>query len=185
MNGLFGGLIFLLGGFLAGLGSAIAAIELYSSAPIEPGSPWHSWDISASNRARPYALDHFLMAGRFPPAAGQMREFAAEAASDGGTLTGVCSYFLVAKTAPSLWWTMGIFASGSTGLAPNAVITADTAVVESDGSLRLAVSRLPVSGNWIRPPSTAEFTLLYTISEPSSNLSREPLPLFTIEQSGC
>lgn len=185
MNGVFSGLIFLLGGFLAGLGSAIAAIELYSSVPIEPGSPWHSWDISASNKARPYALDHYLMAGRFPPATGQMREFAARAASDGEALNGACSYILVTKTAQSLWWTMGVFGSGSTSLAPNSVITADTAIIESDGSLRLAVSRLPSSGNWIRPPSPSEFTLLYTIAEPSSNLSRGPLPMFTIERNGC
>jgi len=185
VNGFFSGFIFLLGGFLAGLGSAIAAIELFSAVPIEPESPWHSWDISASNRIRPYALDHYLMAGRFPPAAGQMREFAAKAANDGAALNGACSYLLMAKTAPSLWWTMGVFASGSTGFAPNAVITADTAVVESDGSLRLAVSRLPASGNWIKSSSSTEFTLLYTIAEPSSNFSREPLPLFTIERSGC
>lgn len=185
MNGVFSGSIFLVGGFLAGLGSAIAAIELYSATPVEPGSPWQSWDISLGNRARPYALDHYLIDGRFPPAAGQMREFAANAASDGGALNGACSYVLSAEVAPSLWWTIGIFSSGSSTLVPNAVITADTAVVESDGSLRLAVSRTASSGNWIRPPSAGGFTLLYTIAEPSSNLSRSPLPLFTIERSGC
>lgn len=185
MNGLFSGLIFLLGGFLAGLGSAIAAIEFYSAVPVELGSPWQSWDISANNNARPYALDHYLMAGRFPPAAGQMREFAANTANDGNSLTGACSYMLVANPAPPLWWAIGIFSSGTSSPITNGVISADTAVIEGDGSLRLAVSRFPASGNWIRPPSATEFTLLYTIAEPSSDLFRGSTPMFTIERSGC
>lgn len=185
MKGIVNGSLFLVAGVLAGLASAIAAIELYSATPVEPASPWLSWDVSPGSKVRPYALDHYLMAGRFPPAAGQMREFAAQEASDGGTLNGSCNYVLAAKAAPTLWWTMAVFAGGSSGPAPNAVITADTAVAENDGSLRLSVSRLPASGNWIRPPSTNNFTLLYTIAEPSSNLSQGPLPMFTIERSGC
>lgn len=185
MIGIVNGLLALVAGILAGLASAVAAIELYSATPVEPESPWLGWDVSAGSKVRPYALDHYLMAGRFPPAAGQMREFAAKKASDGGALNGACSYVLKATPAPALWWTVAALSSGSSGPTPNAVITADTAVAENDGSLRLAVSRMPMSGNWIRPPSTNEFTLLYTIAEPSSNSSRGPLPMFTIERSGC
>jgi hypothetical protein len=185
MIGFIYGSIFLVAGALAGLASAVAIIELYSATPIEPESPWLSWDVSTESKIRPYALDHYLMAGRFPPAAGQMREFAAQRASDGGVLSGACNYVLVAKTAPSLWWTLAAFSSNDSSDAANAVITADTAVTESDGSIRLAVSPLPTSGNWIRPPAVSGFTLLYSIAEPSSNLSRGPLPTFSIERSGC
>ncbi|MBC8036283.1 MAG: DUF1214 domain-containing protein [Rhizobiales bacterium] len=185
MNGILHGFIFLLAGALAGLASAVAAIELYSANPVEPASPWHSWDVSPNSKVRPYALDHYLMAGRFPPAAGQMREFAAQQASDGAALNGACNYVLAAKAAPTLWWTLAVFSSGNSTAAPNAVITADTAITEGDGSLRVAVSRSPSSGNWVRLQSAEGFTLLYTIAEPSSNLSRGPLPMFTIERSGC
>ncbi len=185
MNGIVNGLLALVAGIMAGLASAVAAIEFYSATPVGPESPWLSWDVSADSNVRPYALDHYLMAGRFPPAAGQMREFAAQKASDGSALNGSCSYVLTANPAPTLWWTVSVSSSGSSGTAPNAVITADTAITETDGSLRLAVSRMPVSGNWIRPSSTNDFTLLYTIAEPSSNFSRGPLPMFIIERSGC
>lgn len=185
MNGILNGLLAIVAGIMAGLASAVAAIELYSATPVGPESPWASWDISADSKARPYALDHYLMAGRFPPAAGQMREFAAQTASDGSALNGTCSYILTANPAPSLWWTVSVTSSGSSGPTPNAVITADTAVTENDGALKVSVSRMPVSGNWIRPPSASDFTLLYTIAEPSSNFSRGPLPMFTIERSGC
>ena len=185
MNGFINGSIFLAAGALAGLASAVATIELYSATPVEPASPWQSWDVSPGSKIRPYALDHYLMAGRFPPAAGQMREFAAQKASDGGALNGACNYVLAAKAAPPLWWTLAAFSGSSSNAVSNTVITADTAVIESDGSIRLAVSRSPVSGNWIKPPSASSFTLLYTIAEPSSSLSREPLPMFAIERSGC
>jgi hypothetical protein len=185
LNGIVNALLSVVAGILAGLASAVAAIELYSATAVAPESPWLSWDISADSKVRPYALDHYLMAGRFPPAAGQMREFSAQKASDGSALDGTCGYTLTVSPAPALWWTMSVSSSGSTGIAPNAVITADTAIAENDGSLRIAVSRMPVSGNWIRPPSTNDFTLLYMIAEPSSNFSRGPLPMFTIERSGC
>jgi hypothetical protein len=183
VNGIVNGSIFLVAGALAGLASAVAAIEYYSATPVEPKSPWHSWDVSPGNKVRPYALDHYLMAGRFPPSMGQMREFSAREASDGGALSGACNYVLSASAAPSSWWTVSVFTSGNPG--SNAVITADMAVIESDGSLRLTVSRSPASGNWIRPPSTGGFMLLYTIAEPSSNLARGPFPMFTIERSHC
>ncbi len=184
MKGILDGSIFLVAGALAGLASAIAVIEFYSATPVEPGSPWRSWDVSPDSNVRPYALDHFLMAGRFPPAAGQMREFSAHATSE-GVLSGTCNYLLTAKQAPSLWWTLAVFSSESSGPAHNTVLTADTAVTESDGSLRVAVSRSPSTGNWIRPPSASGFTILYTIAEPSSDLSRGPPPMFAIERSGC
>jgi hypothetical protein len=185
MKGFINGTVFLVAGALLGLGTAVAAIELYSATPVDPASPWVSWDVSPSSKIRPYALDHYLMAGRFPPAAGQMREFAAQRTDDGKALSGACSYVLVAKTAPPLWWTLAAFSGNSSSETANAVMTADTAVTESDGSIRLAVSPTPVSGNWIKPPPVSGFTLLYTIAEPSSNLARAALPSFAIERNGC
>ncbi|MGH6854247.1 MAG: DUF1214 domain-containing protein [Aestuariivirga sp.] len=185
MYGIVNGSIAVTAGALAGLASAVAAIELYSATPVEPASPWHSWDVSADSNIRPYALDHYLMSGRFPPAAGQMREFSTNRASDGATLNGACDYVLVAKAAPATWWTLAAFSGSSSSAPSNAVITADMAVAESDGSIRLSVSRSPASGNWIRPSSSSGFTLLYTIAEPSSSRSRAPLPMFAIDRSGC
>jgi hypothetical protein len=185
MKGILSGSIFLVAGALLGLGSAVAAIELYSATPVDPASPWVSWDVSPTSKIRPYALDHYLMAGRFPPAAGQMREFAAQRTDDGAVLSGACSYVLVAKIAPPIWWTLAAFSGNSPSKAANAVITADTAVAESDGSIHLAISQTPVSGNWIKPPPVSGFTLLYTIAEPSSNLARAALPVFAIERNGC
>ncbi len=184
MNTIFGGSLFLLAGILAGFASAAVIIESYGAAPIEPGSPWQSRDNAPGSAGHPYARDHFLLAGRFPPAAGQMREFSAARSGDGNVLNGRCDYVLTAKSAPPLWWSVVSY-SGSAQATATSVMTADMAVAESDGSIRLAVSRVPQSGNWIRPPSAGGFTLLFTIARPSPNLSDGTLPLFTIDRSGC
>ncbi|HUR44066.1 MAG TPA: DUF1214 domain-containing protein [Aestuariivirga sp.] len=184
MSGIVNGSLAVAAGILAGLASAVAAIELYSATPVDSAGPWRSWDVSSSSKIRPYALDHYLMSGRFPPAAGQMREFSTHRTSDGSTLNGACDYLLVAKTAPALWWTLAAFSDDATP-GSNAVITADTVIAENDGSIRLIVSHSPANGNWIRPSSAGNFTLLYTIAEPSSDFARAALPMFTVERVGC
>jgi hypothetical protein len=179
------GLLLLLAGAAAGVASAVAAIELYGQTPVGPGSPWQSWNLSPAASAYPYALAHYLLAGRFPPATGQLREYSAQRSDDGGVLTTVCEYTLVATPQASQWWSVAAFSSAGNGGGSNAVITADTAVAEANGSLKIVVSRNPSSGNWVRPPATGAFTLLYTVAEAGAAQSPQSAPSFTIGRSKC
>ena len=58
-------------------------------------------------------------------------------------------------------------------------------VTESDGSVRVAVSRNPSSGNWIRPPESGAFTLLFTVAETAATQQPQSAPSFTIGRSKC
>ena len=185
MKKAIGGSMFLAVGALAGIASAMIGIDQAGTMSLAPGSPWQSWELSPASRAHPYVLAHYLMAGRLPPASGQMREFAAQRSDDGGVLTPVCTYLLVAKPAPGQWWSMATTSAGATDTGSNGVITADTAIAETDGIVRLAVSRQPSGGNWVRAPATGAFTLLYTLADASPGDAHPEIPAFSIDRSGC
>lgn len=185
MRRMIGGSLFLTAGALAGMASAVSAIELYGATPAAPGSVWQSWEVTGRSGAHPYTLAHFLMSGRFPPAAGQMREFSAQRASDGSILTAGCQYVLTAKPAPAHWWSIALSASGATAASANTIMTSETAIAEYDGTLKLTVSRSPASGNWVRPPVAGGFTVLFTVAEPSPTQPLTGPPGFTIERGAC
>ena len=185
MRNLAIGPLCLLAGGLVGLASAMMAIELYGASPARPGSPWQRWDATPSKPAYPYALDHFLLAGRLPPATGQMREFSAGRDGGGATLTARCDYVLMAEAGPRQWWSMAVVSAGGGAIAANAFIAADTTVAEHDGAVTITVSRHPAGGNWIRPTTDGGFTLLYTLAEPSPGQPAGPAPLFGIDKRGC
>lgn len=185
MRRIIGGGLFLVAGAVAGLASAVSAIEIYGAGSTEAGSVWQSWDVSAVDDAHPYSLAHFLMAGRFPPATGQVREYSTRYATDGSSLSANCEYVLTAKSAPVEWWSIAAYASGLAVGSANATITSDSAIAEHDGSMKLTVSRFPASGNWLRPPVAGGFTLLYTVAVPSPSQSKGRFPVFTIERGKC
>jgi hypothetical protein len=185
MRRIIGSLLFLAAGALAGTASAVWAIELYGAGEIAPGNGWQSWNVSSVNNDHPYSIAHFLMAGRFPPASGQMREFSAQRSSDGRILSAGCDYVLAAKSTPGGWWSVAAYASGVASPPLNSIITSDTAIAEHDGSLRLTVSRVPAGGNWLRPPVSGGFVLLYTVAEPSPSQSHGVVPQFAIERGKC
>jgi hypothetical protein len=179
------GTLYLTLGALAGVASALAAFDSIGSYQAEKGSPWHVWDVSTSDAAHPYALAHFLTAGRLPPETGQMREFVAQRSSDGSVLDAACRYVLTAA-GPSLphWWSL--LATSGRGLRQDtAFLASDTAVAESDGRMRVTVSREPASGNWIEAPARGAFSLIFTAADPSTVSGRRTPPSFTISQVGC
>ncbi|MFT3989729.1 DUF1214 domain-containing protein [Aestuariivirga sp.] len=183
MRRTFGGPIIVALGALAGLASAGAAITFLGVEPAVKGGPWDYRDIAPTDKASPYTLGHYLIGGRVPPASGQMRELQATRDNSGNTLDGDCDFILEAKQAPTLWWS--IAATSGPARDPRGVISSDTAVAEADGRVVITVSRLPQTGNWLRPPSGSDYTLLYTIATPSAASSTAALPLFTITKGGC
>jgi hypothetical protein len=182
---LMGGHMFIVAGILVGVASAVGSIGVIGASPVAPGNPWQAWQISPNSRAQPYAMAHYLLEGRFPPATGQMQEFTAQRSSDGGVLVAACTYVLVAQRAPTQWWSMAAISGSAVGLSVNFVQSSETAVAEPDGSLRIVVARLPQPGNWLQAPQAGAFGLLYTVADSSAGLHPERPPAFTIERRGC
>jgi hypothetical protein len=178
-------LMIMAAGALAGMASAVWSIELYGSGRAAPGSTWQSWDVSSDNGSHPYSMAHFLMAGRFPPAEGEMLEFSTQQASDGSALSGRCDYLLTVKQAPTGWWSIAAYAAGVTSPPFNSVITSDTIIAEHDGTVKLSVSRSPTGGNWVEPPVPGGFVLLYTVAEPAPSQSAGVVPQFTVQKAKC
>lgn len=179
------GSAYLVAGAVVGLSSAIWAVDYYGSATADADSIWQSWDFVGRNNANPYSLAHYLISGRLPPAAGQMREFSAQRSSDGAPLDAACSYELFSDPAPDGWWSMAAYATGKTDQRSDGLITADTTINEHDGSLRVTVAPRPAGGNWVRSPGSGSFSILYTVSESSPSQVVVTSPLFTIERNGC
>lgn len=180
-----GGTLYLTLGALAGLVSALAGIESFGSYAAEKDRPWQVWNLSQSGGAHPYALAHFLAEGRLPPATGQMREFLAQRSDDGNVLAAECHYLLTSTgdTTPR-WWSL-LAASGRGERRAGSILSSGSAVAENDGTIYVAVSRQPQSGNWIEAPASGAFTLIYTAADPAEVSRNRAPPPFTITRIGC
>jgi hypothetical protein len=176
---------FVAGGLLVGLASALGGVAVWGAAPVVASNPWQTWDISPASRAYPYALAHYLLAGRFPPATGQMREYTAHRSNDGGVLASACTYVLAATKPPAQWWSVAALSGGSIVSSAAAIQSAQSAVTEADGSLRITISRQPAPGNWLEAPQAGSFSLLYTEAESSASFHAAGAPVFTITRSNC
>jgi hypothetical protein len=171
-------------GALGGYLSATAAIGSFGASLAAAGSQWQHWDISLAAPAHPYAVAHYLLAGRFPPPSGQIVEFTADRDSDGNPIDGDCVYTVTGKPVASRWWSIAIPQSGSD---TNPVITAEAAVLDANGLLTVTMSRYPVPGNWLKPATGSNYSLIYAVSasEAASEASAGGPPPFTVKQTEC
>ncbi|MBM3519381.1 MAG: DUF1214 domain-containing protein [Alphaproteobacteria bacterium] len=185
MRQVIGGSLFIITGALAGAGSAMTLTEYLGTEPALAGSPWASRDTSPLSPAHPYVVAHFLNEGRLPPAAGLWREYAADQSDDGSTLSIACTYTLTAKLPTHRWWSIAAESSGRGERPSNSVITSDTVVAEPNGMVTLTISREAVAGNWLKPPPTGTFGLIYTIAGPESEQAPAPAAMFTIKRRDC
>lgn len=179
------GSAYLVAGAVLGLSTAIWAVDRFGSAAASADGVWRKWDFVGRNSNNPYSLAHYLISGRMPPAAGQMREFTAVRSSDGALLSAACVYDLYADPAPDSWWSMAAYSEGPAGAEAHGLITSDTTINENDGSVRVTFAPQPFGGNWARAPKTGYFYILFTISEASPSGAAVTEPLFRIERSGC
>ena len=176
------GVFYLIIGALGGYLSATAAIGSFGAAPAGEGSPWQHRDISLAAPAHPYAVAHYLLAGRFPPPSGQIVEFTTDRDSEGNPIDGDCVYSVTGKPAASRWWSIAIPQSGSDG---NPAITSEAAVLDANGVLTVTLSRYPVPGNWLRPASDGNYSLIYAVSESATASEAPAPPPLTVKRTEC
>jgi hypothetical protein len=172
-------------GGLIGIASAVASVDYFGSAPVSDGSAWQSFDVSAESPTAFYSNAHYLLGGRFPPAPGQQQEMTAGRDSEGNLLSSACSYLVSGDSWEHSWWS--IATASETGVKPRVetMMTSDSVVFNADSSLWLTVSRGPSPGNWIRPPDTRNFVLIFTAAGDSGLAQQEPLPDLRVTKGDC
>jgi hypothetical protein len=176
------GIFYLLLGALGGYLSATATIGSIGASPAGAGGQWQHWDIASAAAAQPYAIAHYLLAGRFPPPSGQIMEFVTDRDKDGNVMDGNCIYSVTGKPTAARWWSIAIPESGA---ATNPVVTAETAVLDANGLLTVTISRHAAPGNWLRPASGENVSLIYAVTETEAASETATPPPFTVTRTEC
>jgi hypothetical protein len=180
-----GGSIYLAAGALVGLVSAIMAVDSLSSTQVRRDSSWQMWDAGGTSRKAYYATAHYLLAGRLPPAPGQMKEMSASRDSEGKSIDASCTYVVSGRPSGLIWWSLAAAGGGNATPNVSGIITSDSTIFESDGSLVITVSAAPHPGNWIRPPAADRFDMLFTGASTPGTERGIALPELTISRSAC
>ncbi len=176
--------LILAAGAVAGVSSAMVAIESLGWSPAAPGSIWNSRDTSPDAAAHPYAVAHYLLQGRLP-ASDQTHEFGADRDSAGNRISADCTYTLSGTPDITNWWSLSA-GSGTRGTDPRSTfLTSSDAVRNPDGTLTVTLSPQPMTGNWIRPPTAGRYVLIYTVAGFFSADHAAAVPPFTLAKARC
>ncbi len=170
------------GGVAAGCLSALLMIQHAGIAPVATGSAWQSRTAALSGPQAFYARAHYLLAGRLPPAPGQILEASAETDDEGQPLSAGCTYRLAAREPLPAWWSLAAVAGGTPDGSLQAAVSSDSVIRAADGSLSLAAARLPAPGNWLKLPERRKLSLLYTALSPDTAVTSPP---FAITRESC
>ncbi len=174
--------IYAAGGLAAGCLSAFLMIQNAGLEPVEAGSPWQTRQAALSGAQAFYARAHYMLAGRAPPAPGQIIEVTAETDDSGQPLRVTCTYRLTAREPLPAWWSLSTVSGGGAETSMQAAAGSTAVIRAPDGSLTIMASGLPVPGNWLKLPEQRRISLLYTALSPASAVTAPP---FTISREGC
>lgn len=152
-----GGILFC--GVVLGIVTAQWSIEKTATAMMAGGSPWKSWFSGTASIRDPYVNAHYLMAGRLPPALGQELLFEAVHDDDGVGLDAACDYVVQGSRFSARWWQLAL-TDEQTNQPSSITFTSSHFVGEPDGTMRIAISRRPKTGNWINPGDVSRFALV-------------------------
>jgi len=156
-------------GSVIGIVTAQWSIERSATAMTGGGGPWKSWFSGTASIRNPYVNAHYLMFGRLPPALGQELLFEARRDDDGSALDADCDYVIQGPRLSARWWQLALADDDAT--QPSAItFTSQRLISETDGSLRITISRTPKAGNWINPGDLSSFALVLKL-RPGSGLN--------------
>ena len=172
-------------GGVIGIVSAQWSVEKNATAMTAGGGPWKSWFSGTASIRNPYVNAHYLMFGRLPPALGQELMFEARQDDDGATLTASCDYVIRGPRLTARWWQLAI-ADEDSGEPTTLSLTSSQLIGETDGTMRIAISRLPKAGNWINPGDLSRFELVLKLRPGSGlNASAAVVSLPHIRREAC
>ncbi len=170
-----------IGGVSIGVGSAYFAMTNLGVTKVQGNPGWETRELAPSGTAVPYVLGYFLAAGQLPPPASVM-QFNGVTDSSDAKFSGSCIVKIEGMVPDSRWWTLA--AVDFNGLTQNerSVVTAGTAIRETDGRLVVFVSRTPHHGNWLIPPSSGRYHIALTLHDASQTRDAGfALPKISIE----
>ena len=64
-------------------------------------------------------------------------------------------------------------------------LTASDAVLNTDGTLTVMLSRRPMPGNWLRPLAAGRFSLIYTVAGFAAADTAAVVPPFSVKRTSC
>jgi hypothetical protein len=172
-------------GLIGGWSSALYSIDAIGSSSVSDASSWRKWDLAPGTSSNPYALAHFLLDGKIPPAQSLFRIYSNGRDGEGSRLSSSCVYSVSMADVGSRWWSLSVTPSEAPEADSSSVLSSDDVVRASDGSLILAISAHPVPGNWIRPATSGSFDIQLLISnDGSSDATGDPV-MPTVQRVGC
>jgi hypothetical protein len=169
-------------GVAVGCFSAFAIIQSAGVAPVAADAPWQSRAAALAGPNAFYVRSHYLLEGRLPPAPSQLGEATAENDGDGRLLSGSCSYLITSTGPLPRWWSIGVIESDKSKAALQTTADSDTAVRETDGSVKIITATEPQPGNWLKTPDRRRFTLIYSAL---SNSAKPLVPPFAVKRKAC
>ena len=113
MRSIIGAFVYVAAGLAAGCFSAYAVIQSSGVDYLQSGTPWISRGTGLAGPWSYYARSHYLLAGRLPPAPGQLTEATAETDNENQPLTSSCRYRLSTIGPLPRWWSIGVARIGS------------------------------------------------------------------------
>jgi hypothetical protein len=176
------GIIF--AGVVLGMVSAQWSIERTATAMTTGDGPWRSWFSGTASIRDPYANAHYLMFGRLPPALGQELLFEAAQDDEGSVLDASCDYILTGPRLSARWWQLAL-TDEETGQPTTATLSSARAIGEPDGTMRIAISRQPKTGNWINPDELSRFSLVLKLRPGSGLNTAASVVLPRIKREAC
>ncbi|WP_373503896.1 DUF1214 domain-containing protein [Aestuariivirga sp.] len=184
MRGLIAAFTYIAAGAAVGCFSAYALIQSSGVEHLQSGTPWISRGLGLAGPWNYHARAHYLIAGRLPPAPGQLTEATAETDDDNQPLTSSCRYRLTATSPLPRWWSLAVAESASANATVQATADSDNVIREADGSLSIVASVSPEPGNWLKTPVARRLTVIYS-AVPANNQKFTSPPPFDVKREAC
>ena len=154
--------IFIVIGLALGFGSALYSLDSWGMRPVSDYPGWKEWRLAQKDQMLPYAIGHFLAAGSVPTP-NSTRYYVRSVDDDGNGLRGDCKFSIEGPAVVARWWSLSI--QNTATQSEHSVLSAGRTVLDNNRELRATIALRPESGNWLQPPNTAAFTLVYIVSE--------------------
>ncbi len=166
-----------------GIGSAYQGLGSIGNKTVEDNVLWRTPGLASDESGLPYTLGRYLTKGQLPPPL-SVQDFVRSVDDDQKRLDGSCAIELTGAVPAARWWTVSAVNSDGVAFSDSNTLTAGAAVLEADGKLILHVASSPQPGNWIKPPSSGNYSIALTLHDVVDDRGG-PLKLPSIKQVSC
>ena len=183
-------IVFAIGLVLGGASAYVSIRQAHGVGAINVGS-WSAWPFVGGVEIDPYTSARGTANGTLPLGAAEGLAFEAALDSNNAPLERSCRYRLSGETPTARVWTLsaydpaGRLASGNDTQVP--ALHSGNLIRFDDGSFKIEIGNIPVSGNWIPVSGAGNFRLILRLYDTpitsNSGLIAPEMPL--IEKLEC